>query len=197
MTAQAQPYKCREQPARQQEVTTTGAKRGAPRETRAPGKSGRSELTNEMKKARPQEQTETDGWQKERNEQHGFSVNTRSQGTTTGKKDRGRKNRGGAQMGEDGPGAARAAQWAGGRARRATRNGQRARHTEKSAVTPGEDGGNTAAMRTTRRRTGGRARLDGRKGNEDWKPSLLRLGCQTLPRGPQRTLHGGFKNFLR
>ena len=66
MTAQAQPYKCREQPARQQEVTTTGAKRGAPRETRAPGKSGRSELTNEMRKTGPQGQTETDGWQKEK-----------------------------------------------------------------------------------------------------------------------------------
>ena len=64
MTAQAQPYKCREQPARQQEVTTTGAKRGAPRETRAPGKSGRSELTNEMRKTGPQGQTETDGWKK-------------------------------------------------------------------------------------------------------------------------------------
>ena len=36
MTAQAQPYKCREQPARQQEVTTTGVKRGA-REEIAPG----------------------------------------------------------------------------------------------------------------------------------------------------------------
>ena len=63
---------------------------------------------------------------------------------------------------------------------------------EKRAKTTGEDGGNTAVMRTTRRRTGERARLDNMKRNEDWKPSLLRLGHQTLQRGPQRTLHGGF-----